>query len=102
MLAPLSSSMRAFLLFTGPGRQPAAGAADSAACNEPAADPVVWIELPGELPFQALPSTDGCWIYVLLATGDGEARDEDPRGNVDLLRRSHGHIGLVRVAHVGG
>jgi DNA-binding beta-propeller fold protein YncE len=102
MLAARASLLLAVLLFTASGRPTAAVAADSAACNEPAADSVVWIELPGELPFQALPSTDGCWIYVSLATGDGEARDDDPRGNVALLRRSRGHIGLVRVAHVGG
>ncbi|HEY0799245.1 MAG TPA: YncE family protein [Steroidobacteraceae bacterium] len=75
---------------------------DTESCNQPADDAVTWIDLPGQLPFQALPSADGCWIFVSLATGNGEASDNEPKGGVALLKRSGGHIGVIRVTHVGG
>ena len=75
---------------------------DTASCNQPADDAVTWVDLPGQLPFQALPSADGCWIFVSLATGNGEAGDNEPKGSVALLKRSGGHIDLIRVTHVGG
>jgi DNA-binding beta-propeller fold protein YncE len=80
----------------------AAQTPDTASCNQPAHDAVTWIDLPGQLPFQALPSTDGCWIFVSLATGNGEAGDNEPKGGVALIKRSAGHMELVRVIHVGG
>jgi DNA-binding beta-propeller fold protein YncE len=89
-------------VVVGGSASAAAVASDIAGCNEPAADPIAWFDLPGQLPFQALPSSDGCWIFVSLATGDGEAGDDDPKGNIALLKRRRGHIDLVRVAHVGG
>jgi DNA-binding beta-propeller fold protein YncE len=75
---------------------------DTASCNQSADDAVTWVDLPGQLPFQALPSADGCWIFVSLAAGNGEASDNEPKGSVALLKRSGGHIDLIHLTHVGG
>lgn len=71
-------------------------------CNQPAPEAVAWVNLPGDLPFQALPSADGCWIFVSLASGKDEARNNDPKGKVALLRREGGQITLKRSVAVGG
>jgi DNA-binding beta-propeller fold protein YncE len=75
---------------------------DTSSCNQPADDPVTWIDLPGQLPFQALPSADGCWIFVSFASGNDQALDNEPKGRVALLKRRGGHIEVVRFTHVGG
>ncbi len=71
-------------------------------CNQPARDPVAWVDLPGKLPFQALPSKDGCWIFVSLAVGDSEASDSEPAAQIAVFKRQAGQISLVRTVHVGG
>jgi len=38
-------------------------------CNQPAADAVIRVDLPGS-PFQAAPTEDGCWIFVSLNGAD--------------------------------
>lgn len=74
----------------------------AAGCNQPARDPVTWVDLPGKLPFQALPSTDGCWIFVSLAVGDSEASDSEPAAQIAVLRRQGGQIAQTRLVQVGG
>lgn len=71
-------------------------------CNQAPSEPITWIDLPSNHAFQALPSKDGCWIFVSLATGDGEASDSDPAGNIAILARNGGRISVRRVVHVGG
>src|ERR1700732_409178 len=71
-------------------------------CNQAPSAPITWIDLPSTHAFQALPSKDGCWIFVSLATGDGEASDSDPAGNIAILARNGGRISFARVVHVGG
>jgi DNA-binding beta-propeller fold protein YncE len=71
-------------------------------CNQPASEPIAWVDLPGTHAFQALPSKDGCWIFVSLATGNGEASDSDPAAKIAILARNGGRISLRRLVHVGG
>jgi DNA-binding beta-propeller fold protein YncE len=69
-------------------------------CNQPAHEAVTWIDLPGQA-FQALPSADGCWIFVSLPVGDSNA-DDASTARVGVFRRSAGDISLVRTVPVGG
>ena len=84
---------------------PVAKASPSSAftdCNQPASEPITWVDLPGLQAFQALPAKDGCWIFVSLATGHDEASDSDPAGQIAVFARKAGRITLHRVVHVGG
>jgi hypothetical protein len=45
-------------------------AAQSKGCNEPAASPSVSLSLPAS-PFTAVPSADGCWVFVSMTGGRG-------------------------------
>jgi DNA-binding beta-propeller fold protein YncE len=83
-------------------QQSAYAAAPAADCNQPARDAVTWVDLPGARAFQALPSDDGCWIFVSLATGDGAAADDHPEAKVAVFSRSGGRITLARTVHIGG
>jgi hypothetical protein len=47
-------------------------------CNQPTPEPIAWVDLPSDHAFQALPTKDGCWIFVSLATGKDAASDSDP------------------------
>jgi hypothetical protein len=71
-------------------------------CNQPTSQPIAWVDLPSTHAFQALPSKDGCWIFVSLATGNGEAGDSDPAAKIAIFARKAGRISLSRVVHVGG
>ncbi|HEY1753758.1 MAG TPA: hypothetical protein VGG72_00065 [Bryobacteraceae bacterium] len=64
-----------------------AAQAQSADCNASAASPSVTIALPSN-PFTAVPSHDGCWVFVSL-TG---------RAGIAVLKRSGGAVELARVA----
>ncbi len=59
-------------------------------CNRPAAQAVSYLRLPGR-PFQALPTPDGCWVFVSLPAG--------PSGSagVAVLRRGAGAVEVQRV-----
>jgi DNA-binding beta-propeller fold protein YncE len=74
--------------------------AQSNACNQAASDPVMWVDLPGQA-FQALPSADGCWIFVSLPVGDGKA-DDSSAARVGVFSRAAGQVSLVRTVPVGG
>jgi DNA-binding beta-propeller fold protein YncE len=83
------------LLIAAPAllaREPARRAAD---CNAAAHDAVTTLEVPGS-PFQALPSADGCWIFVSLTTAN------NARGGVAVVRREGGKISVERVLDVAG
>jgi DNA-binding beta-propeller fold protein YncE len=71
-------------------------------CNQPTSQPIAWVDLPSTHAFQALPTKDGCWIFVSLATGKDEASDSDPAGQIAVFARHAGRISLRRVIHVGG
>lgn len=65
-------------------------------CNEAAKDASLSIRLPGN-PFQALPSEDGCWVFVSLGGGPPLAQK-----GVAVLRRFRGKIELTRVIGLNG
>jgi len=69
-------------------------------CNQPAREPVMWVDLPGQA-FQALPAADGCWIFASLPVGDGNA-DDSSAAAVSVFSRAEGRISLVRTVPVGG
>jgi DNA-binding beta-propeller fold protein YncE len=75
---------------------------DPTNCNQPTPEPIAWVQLPSDHAFQALPTKDGCWIFVSLATGKDDASDSDPAGQIAVLARTAGRITLRRVVHVGG
>jgi DNA-binding beta-propeller fold protein YncE len=86
-----------FFLIAAPalllrGREPAPPIAD---CNAPARDAITTLDVPGS-PFQALPSADGCWIFVSLTTAN------QARGGVAVVRRDAGKVSVDRVLDVTG
>ena len=76
-------------------------------CSRPAASPVAVVALPGR-PFQAIPTTDGCHIFVSLVgpvePGDPRRPPElgAPNGGVAVIDRSHGEPSFVRVLPLDG
>jgi DNA-binding beta-propeller fold protein YncE len=58
------------------------------------------VDLPRQA-FQALPAADGCWIFVSLPVGDGNA-DDSSAAAVSVFSRAEGHITLLRTVPVGG
>jgi YVTN family beta-propeller protein len=58
-------------------------------CNQ-SAGPVLYVDLPGH-PFGAVPTSDGCWIFVSMI-GDGP---RSPNG-IGVLKRSAGRVSLTR------
>jgi DNA-binding beta-propeller fold protein YncE len=71
-----------------------ASPADS--CNQPAADATVFLPLPGS-PFSAIPSADGCWIFVTLTNAAG-----GPPTGVAVIGRKNGVASVERVISTGG
>ena len=66
--------------------------AHAAECNRAMANPLVHVTLPGS-PFTALPSADGCWLFVSLT---------QPRPEVAVIARSNGGLSLKRVVSLPG
>ena len=64
-------------------------------CNRPARNAIETINLPGH-PFQALPTADGCWIFVSLTQS---SRQSD--AGIAVLRREEGKIALRRLVETG-
>jgi len=71
-------------------------------CNQPTSEPIAWVNLPGAHAFQALPSNDGCWIFVSLPPDDVAATAANRAAQIAIFARKAGRISLSRVAHVGG
>lgn len=67
--------------------------AQSKGCNEPAASPSVTLSLPGS-PFTAVPSADGCWLFVSITGG----RLAGP--GITVVKRSGGKLTLERTIAV--
>src|SRR5262245_51377194 len=76
-------------------------------CSRPAVSAVAVVELPGR-PFQALPTADGCHVFVSLVgpvePGDPRRPPEPgaPKGGVAVIDRSRGEPSLVRVLPLDG
>jgi DNA-binding beta-propeller fold protein YncE len=65
-------------------------------CNRPAPEPVVTVALPGT-PFLALPTRDGCWVFVSMSGSTVEGRS-----GIGVLKRTAGSISFVRVFPIDG
>jgi DNA-binding beta-propeller fold protein YncE len=70
--------------------------AQALACNGAAAKPVTLVDVPGQ-PFSAIPSADGCWVYVSLTSGTA-----DTGPGVALYSRKHGDLALERTLPISG
>jgi DNA-binding beta-propeller fold protein YncE len=88
LLAPL------ILLACG---HPAPSTGPSAApdCNAPSRDASITVSAPGN-PFQALPSRDGCWVFVSIARGAND------RSGIAVYRRANGTLSFVRETRIVG
>jgi hypothetical protein len=65
-------------------------------CSDPPAQPSTIVNVPGN-PFQALPTADGCWVFVSLpSTTLGW------QSGIGVLQRQAGQLTLVRVLPVDG
>ena len=65
-------------------------------CNATSKEPTVTVEVPGN-PFQALPSVDGCWIFVSIPAGQSGNQSV-----IALYKRSSGALSLVRTLPIEG
>lgn len=65
------------------------------ACNAPPANGIEVTRVP-QNPFQALPSSDGCWVFASL---NGGARE---RSHVGVFRRANGKLRLERTVTISG
>ena len=70
--------------------------ANTASCNQPAPKAIFYVSLPGS-PFAAIPTDDGCTIFVSLpATG---ARDQS---HIAVLARGDGDVSVAHVIKTKG
>jgi sugar lactone lactonase YvrE len=60
-------------------------------CNRATDQPIVHVRLPGN-PFQALPTPDGCWVFVTMLQGDSTAKQ-----GLAVIRRGGGVLDVMRV-----
>ncbi len=80
---------------------------DSTECTQPAAQPVDVVSLPGN-PFQAVPTSDGCHVFVSLVgpvePGDPRrpAQPGAPMGGVAVVSRMGGEPSLASVVRLEG
>lgn len=94
MTGSRSLSLRAFVIACA--AYPTTLVAQTAVCNQPAADPIVHVHIAGQ-PFLALPSSDGCWIFVSFSPPWAGAS-----GGVAVLRRGAGKVSLERTVPIAG
>ena len=73
-------------------QQPSTGSS----CNGAPAEPISFVDVPGS-PFQALPSADGCWIFVSMPGGPARGS-----AKIGVLRRAGGKIALERTMPIDG
>jgi len=62
---------------------------EAGACNQPTAEPVVDVNLPGH-PFMALATPDGCWIFASMQQGRPPLQP-----GVAVVQRTHGKVTLA-------
>ena len=65
-------------------------------CGGAPSEPVSFIDVPSN-PFQALPSADGCWVFVSMPGGPARGSSK-----IGVLRRSGGILKLERVITIDG
>jgi hypothetical protein len=54
-------------------------------CNQPTPEPIVYVDLP--IPWDAIPSSDGCLVFASVSSPNGIA----------VLRRARGAVTLQRI-----
>jgi DNA-binding beta-propeller fold protein YncE len=64
-------------------------------CNAPAKDVITELGVPGT-PFEPVITSDGCWLFVTLASGN------QGNGRIAVVRRSGGTLDVVRTVDVKG
>ena len=64
-------------------------------CNAPSRETSVTVSAPGN-PFQALPSVDGCWVFVSITRGANE------NSAIAVYRRSQGTLSFARELRIAG
>jgi DNA-binding beta-propeller fold protein YncE len=74
--------------------------AQDGACNAPARDPIVHLDVPGR-PFEPVVSSDGCWLFVTLTQGGGGGGAGNG-GGVAAVRRSGGTLSVARTISLDG
>src|SRR5215467_1911518 len=83
------------LLLTAPLLVHGRARAPVADCNAAARDSITMVDVPGN-PFQALPSADGCWIFVSLTNAAGS------HAGVAVIHRDGGKASVDRVINLAG
>lgn len=86
---------RALIAATGVALIGASGPTAGVDCNAPARDAETMFEVPGN-PFQALPTADGCTIFVSLTSANGS------RPGLAVVRRDGGKLSVERVVQLTG
>ena len=66
------------------------------ACNAPAKDAIVHLDVPGS-PFEPVITSDGCWLFVTLANPNSPSG-----GAIAVVRRTGGKLSVVRTVPVKG
>jgi len=84
------------LLVLAPGHARAEEPANPRHCNQASPEPVTFIELPGR-PFSAIPTRDGCWVFVTLTPSGAGAQN-----GIAVVQRTGGKASLVRVVPTEG
>jgi len=72
----------------------ASASAQPSDCNQPASSAITQIEVPGH-PFSAIPSADGCSIFVSMTARNGESK-------IAVIARSGGVMSIVRTVAAPG
>jgi len=65
-------------------------------CSTPPRDAITFVDVPGN-PFQALPSADGCWVFVSMPGGSPRKESQ-----IGVLRRDGGKLRLERTMPIDG
>jgi DNA-binding beta-propeller fold protein YncE len=94
-MSQLSAIVSAALALTL-AAAPAMCAQDSA-CNPPAKDAIVHLDMPGR-PFEPVISADGCWIFVTLTQQSSGADG----GGIAVVRRASGSLSVARTISLRG
>jgi DNA-binding beta-propeller fold protein YncE len=84
------------LSVTASGQTRTTTAPAGSRCNAAAAEPITFVPMPGH-PFNPAVSSDGCWVFVSVTTGNPKSVD-----GVALLSRAAGQLKLKQVFMVEG
>lgn len=104
---PVAFAICLWLVGSGASCVGAPSRVPTSVCAQPAAEPVALVSIPGN-PFQAIPTADGCHVFVSVA---GLLEPSDPRrpprpdastGGVAVVSREAGEPSLARMVPLEG